>query len=169
MIKSVYIIGSLRNPNIPLLGNKLRNAGYEVFEDWFGTGPESDDYLQKYEKCRGRTYKEFLNGYVVNHIFEFDKHHLNRVDAVVLLMPAGKSGHLELGYSVGIGKPSFIVFDKEPERFEVMHRFATDVCFSDEELLIILEEWNATDRIGEQGEAGEEPSGRVHAGTRLCY
>ena len=37
-MKSIYIIGSLRNKNIPLIGNKLREAGFEVFDDWFSPG-----------------------------------------------------------------------------------------------------------------------------------
>jgi hypothetical protein len=50
-------------------------------------------------------------------------------------MPAGKSGHLELGYFVGTGKPGFIYFDAVPDRYDVMHQFATDVFSSDEELI----------------------------------
>jgi nucleoside 2-deoxyribosyltransferase len=49
-------------------------------------------------------------------------------------MPAGKSAHLELGYMIGRGKPCFVLFDEEPERWDVMYQFATAVCFSYEEL-----------------------------------
>jgi nucleoside 2-deoxyribosyltransferase len=51
-------------------------------------------------------------------------------------MPAGKSGHLELGYVSGKGKPTYVLFDHEPERWDVMYQFATGgVFFSLESLL----------------------------------
>jgi len=53
-------------------------------------------------------------------------------------MPAGKSGHMELGYMIGQGKPCFVYFDKEPERWDVMYQFAKEVCFSMEELKLEL-------------------------------
>lgn len=132
-MKSIYLIGSLRNPNVPILAAKLRKAGYEIFDDWFAAGPEADDYWRDYEKQKGVTYKEALNGYSARHVFEFDRSHLDRCDAGVLLMPAGKSGHLELGYMAGKGKPTFVVFDEEPARWDVMYGFVTDVFMSMDE------------------------------------
>ena len=73
-----------------------------------------------------------------SHIFEFDLHHLERCDAAVLLMPAGKSAHLELGFVRGLGKPGYIVFDKEPERIDVMYQFATELFFSQDEFFTML-------------------------------
>jgi hypothetical protein len=131
----VYLIGSLRNPEVPLLANRLRLAGIaEVFDDWYAAGPEADDYWQKYEKAKGHSLAGALDGYAANHVFEFDRHHLDTSDAVVLVMPAGKSGHLEFGYCVGRGKLGFILLDKEPERFDVMYRFAEQV-YTDEQAL----------------------------------
>ena len=46
----IYLIGSLRNAKIAEIANKLRSAGHEVFDDWFGAGPEADDFWQKYEE-----------------------------------------------------------------------------------------------------------------------
>ena len=132
--KKIYLIGSLKNEQIPHLANKLRALGFEVFDDWFSPGPEADDFWRNYEKVRGSTYKQALNNYAAKHIFEFDKHHIDRGDIGVLYMPAGKSGHLELGYLVGKGKPCFILFDEEPERWDIMTQFANAVCFSFDEL-----------------------------------
>jgi hypothetical protein len=53
-------------------------------------------------------------------------------------MPAGRSGHLELGYMKGRGKKTYVLFDKEPERWDVMYRFADAVCFSNDELIKAL-------------------------------
>src|SRR5258706_9150607 len=98
----VYLIGSLRSPRVPKVAEELRAAGYEVFDDWYAAGPEADDYWQRYEQAKGHTYAEALAGYAANHVFNFDRTRLMRADAGVLVLPAGKSGHLELGYLVGL-------------------------------------------------------------------
>ena len=125
----VYLIGSLRNPQVPIIANQLRVAGFEVFDDWFSAGPEADDKWRDYEKARGRSFNEALKGYPARHVFAFDHHHLARASAVALILPAGKSGHLELGWALGQGKPGFILLDN-PERWDVMYQFATGVVTS---------------------------------------
>lgn len=134
----VYIIGSLRNPKIPELGNALRAEGMYAFDDWFGAGHEADDQWLLYEKTRGRSYGEALYGEAAAHIFNFDKDHLDRSDAGVLVMPAGKSGHLELGYLAGKGKETYVLFDGEPERWDCMYQFANKVFFNQDELVSYL-------------------------------
>lgn len=141
-IRSIYLIGSLRNKNVPLLAEKLRAQGYEVFDDWYASGRRADDEWRSYEKHRKHTFKQALNDHFAGHVFEFDMAHLNRCDAAVLLLPAGRSGHLELGYVIGKGKPSIIVIPKEPKRFDVMYKFATDVAVSETELFSILRRLN---------------------------
>ena len=132
---TLYVIGSLRNPRITEVGNALRAAGYNVFEDWHAGGPSADDEWQRYEKERGRGYKEALAGYHAQNIFNFDLVHLNRAEAGVLVMPAGRSGHIEFGYLAGQNKPVFVLFDEEPSRYDIMHQFATAICFNIDELV----------------------------------
>jgi len=135
---SIYLIGSLRNPKVPQLAAVLRAEGYDVFDDWYAAGPEADDYWQRYEQERGHTYARALRGYAAEHVWGYDKSHLNRCDIGVLMLPAGKSGHLELGYIIGLGKRGLILLDKTPDRWDVMYRFAEAVCFSEEELIRAL-------------------------------
>jgi hypothetical protein len=132
----IYVIGSLRNSNIPVMANKLRkiNSEWEVFDSWFSPGPRADDYLRDYAKIKGLNYKETLQDYAATHIFEFDKKHIDRATDVVMIMPAGKSGHLELGYALGKGKRGYILFDEEPKRVDVMYQFATGIFFDFKEL-----------------------------------
>lgn len=133
-INSLYLIGSLRNERIPEVANRLRESGLDVFDDWMAAGPEADDFWKKYEVGRGHDYQRALQGYAAKHVFEFDKYHLDRCDSACLVLPAGKSGHLELGYVAGSGKPTFILLDEQDVRFDVMYQFATKV-FNDEEEL----------------------------------
>lgn len=126
---TIYLIGSLRSPTVPEIGNRLRGEGYDVFDDWHAAGPIADDSWQEYENIRGHTYIEALQGYAAKHVFAFDLFHLNRADAGVLVMPAGKSGHLELGFLAGKGKKTYILFNEVPERYDVMYQFAEGVFF----------------------------------------
>lgn len=133
--KSIYVIGSMRNPRVPEVAKSLRGVGIDAYDDWHSSGPESDDRWQAYEKARGRTYREALAGFHAQNVFELDKRHLDRCDACVLVAPSGKSGHLELGYMIGRGKPGYILLDGEPERFDVMSLFATKIFVSVDEML----------------------------------
>ena len=130
----IYLIGSLRNDEIPAIGDKLRERGFDVFDQWHSAGPEADDCFQAYRLGRKWSYREALNSYAAKHIFNFDKTHLDRANIAVLVMPAGKSGHIELGYFLGQGKPGYVLFDKEPDRFDQMYQFADDVFFDINEL-----------------------------------
>lgn len=133
----LYVIGSLRNPQIPIIGNRLRELGIEAFDDWHGAGPEADDKWKEYEQLRGRSYREALKGYAAQHVFNFDRTHLDRADAALLVLPAGRSGHLELGYAVGKGKRGYVLLDT-PDRWDVMYSFAYlnegDIFFNEQEL-----------------------------------
>ena len=133
MTQTIYLIGSLRNPNIPHLANEIRQLGFNVFDDWFAPGPEADDWWQQYEMARGHTYEEALQGCAARHIFEFDFYHLSRADLGLLVLPTGRSGHLEFGWLRGRGRPGYILLDN-PERWDVMYQFASGV-FSDKEKL----------------------------------
>lgn len=145
MSRTIYLIGSLRNPAIPEVAKAVRAAGHEVFDDWYAAGPEADDKWQEYETTRGRTYKEALSGYAARNVYMFDKCHLDRCDSAVLILPAGKSGHMEFGRMIGQGKFGAVLFDRVPERWDVMYQIASwddqgrpAVCFSVAELIEVL-------------------------------
>jgi hypothetical protein len=148
----IYVIGSLRNPEIPRIATRLRDHGHEVFDDWFAAGPEADDKWRDYERGRGRTYVEALRGHAAKHVFAFDRLHLARATTVVLVLPAGKSGHLELGWALGQGKRGYVLLDN-PERWDVMYQFATGVVTSVDELMERLDEDNHSENQGRLGEA----------------
>ena len=141
-MKTIYLISSLRNrADTIYIANELeKQTGVEIFDSWLAPGPEADDMWKEYEQARGRSYEEALKGHAAQHIFDFDKFHLDRCDGCILLLPAGKSAHLELGYMLGTGKPGYILMDKKSikSRWDVMNIFATKVCFSFDELLRVL-------------------------------
>lgn len=136
--RNIYLIGSLRNPRVSEIAKALRAQGHEVFDDWMAAGPEADDYWMKYEQAKGNDFKAALAGYAGQHVYQYDKSHLDRCQTGVLILPAGKSGHLELGYLIGQGKLAFILLDGEPERFDVMYNFASGVFTKLEDLIARL-------------------------------
>lgn len=133
----IYLIGSLRNPEVPKIAAKLREAGHEVFDDWYAAGPEADDKWRDYEKARGRTFKQALEGAAARNVYAFDRRNLERSEVVVLVLPAGKSGHLELGWALGQQKKGYILLD-DPERWDVMYQFATGLFYDVEDLILEL-------------------------------
>ncbi len=140
----IYVIGSLRNKNVPIISNKLRaiNKDWEIFDSWYAPGPHADDYLRDYCKDKGMSYKETLQDWAATHIFEFDHFHIKRATDVIMVMPCGKSGHLELGVALGKSKRGYIFFNQEPKRVDVMYQFATDIFFNFEELVEELKKYD---------------------------
>lgn len=134
---NIYLIGSLRNPKVPKIAEELRHAGFEVFDDWYAAGPEADDKWKDYELGRGRNLPTALKGFAAGHVYSFDKEHLEQADAVVLVLPAGKSGHLELGWSLGRKVPGYVLLD-DVDRWDVMYRFANGVFYNLDTLIVEL-------------------------------
>lgn len=131
----IYVIGSLRNAKVPEIANQLRHDGYEVFDDWYAAGPEADDHWKTYEQTRGRSYKQALEGACCANTFNFDRTNIDKSDIGVMIMPAGKSGHTELGYMAGKGKRTFVLLEADVDRWDIMYKFFTGVAYNYEELL----------------------------------
>lgn len=135
----IYLIGSLRNPEVPCIAQSLREEfpKTEIFDDWYAAGPRADDHWRDYEHAKGLTFAQALQGAAARNVYEFDRRNISRADAVVLVCPAGKSGHLELGWALGQGTPGFIYLDS-PDRWDVMYQFATGVTAELVELMEML-------------------------------
>lgn len=139
--KRLYLAGSLRNEQIVNYHNDIQSRlgdGWTVFSDWAATHPHADDNWRDYYKARGYTYKDALKEPASINVFEFDKKHIDMSDAMLVVYPAGKSAHLELGYHIGKGKPGFILLD-DPERWDVMLSFASGITDDLDELIEMIQ------------------------------
>lgn len=68
----------------------------------------------------------------------FDRRNLQRADGCVMLGPAGKSCHLELGWFCK-DKPAFVLFPREPKRADIMYGFlGGNLCFNEKDLIKAL-------------------------------
>jgi hypothetical protein len=134
---TLYLIGSLRNKKIPLLAKKLRaeNPHMEVFDEWYSAGPEADDCWKSHQKLKGLSYQEALEGYAAKNVFSFDKRHLDRSTHALLVLPAGKSGHMEVMYAAyGVGADTAILLDETDVRWDVMYQFIPNILHNYKEV-----------------------------------
>ena len=135
--RKLYIVGSLRNKSIPKIANTIRQSlpRIEVFDDWFAAGPEADDYWREYSVNRGDCPITALDGFAAKNVFNFDKSFLDKSTHVLLVCPAGKSGHLEAGYAVGSGKIVSVLMEQENKRWDVMYSFFSSLHFDVKEYI----------------------------------
>lgn len=137
MKQVLYLIGSLRNERIPLLAEQIRkdNPLVEVFDDWYSAGPEADDCWKSHQQSKGLTYEQALKGYAAQNVFAFDKRHLDRSTHAILVLPAGKSGHMEIMYAAyGAKLKTAILLDPEDVRWDVMYQFIPTILNNDSEI-----------------------------------
>ena len=137
----LYITGALKNPRVPEIGNLLRAEGFDAFDEWFTPGPRADWFLHQYSTQRGLSHKEALEGRAVTNIHLFDRAYLDLADAVIIVMPAGKSSMIEAGYAIGSDKPVYLLLDgNDPKRFDVMPAMFTKIVGTEIELVEALKE-----------------------------
>jgi nucleoside 2-deoxyribosyltransferase len=119
----IYLASSWRNGHQPFMVKLLREAGFEVYD--FRQPQEGNpeggfrwsDVNPGWENATPEEFKEMLRHPVALDGFERDMAALVECDICVLLMPCGRSAHLELGWAIGHGIPSCVtILDKcEPE------------------------------------------------------
>lgn len=80
--------------------------------DWSGKPLEQIDWI------------EFMQYSATKRAYHSDKAGLDWSEATILLLPSGRSSHIEAGYSVGKGKPLFILGDLPLGDFDTMYGFA---------------------------------------------
>ena len=120
----VYVASSWRNDVYPQVLEVLRQAGHDVYDfrhqggaDWNPTEITSDELFS------------FLNHPKVSSIFKKDMDALVESDAVVCVLPCGRSAHLELGYGIGAGKRTVLLWH-DGDAPDIMHK-AVDVIVFD--------------------------------------
>lgn len=79
---------------------------------------DTEEELQQYDAL------SFLDDPRVRRAFNEDKRWLDWANTVVMVMPCGRSSHLEAGYAVGQGKRLFIFGEFAKGEFDVMYGFA---------------------------------------------
>ena len=104
------------------------NAGFhwhEIDPQWQQWDPE--------------TYRQALSHPLAQAGFTCDMTALKACDTLVLVLPCGRSAHLELGYAIGAGKHTIIYFPPHGQiEAELMYKAADHLCITVQELLDTL-------------------------------
>ena len=139
MVK-IYVASSWRNLLQPNVVKALRKIGHEVYDfrnphDGYGFQWSMID--EGWQNWTQKEFREALNHSVAEKGFNLDMDALAWCDACVLLMPCGRSAHLELGWAVGSGKKTIIFLQGgEPE---LMYKMIDHICLSIREVADALE------------------------------
>jgi hypothetical protein len=134
----IYLASSWRNGRYEEVLRCLRLAGHEVYDfknprpgdhgfHWSEIDPD-------WESWPARSLREALNHPLARKGFASDMAALKAAQAVVLVMPCGRSAHLELGYAVGARKYTAILLNDRQEP-ELMYAMADRLCLSTTELV----------------------------------
>lgn len=124
----VYVASSWRNPIYPAIIETLKAAGIDHYD--FRNPPEKTGFSWdevggpsglEDDPISAELYVKMLDHPRAHDGFRSDIEALERADTVVLVLPCGKSAHLELGWAVGAGKRTAILLE-DPIRPELMYR-----------------------------------------------
>lgn len=142
----IYVASSWRNPYQPSIVDDLRTVGHEVYD--FRHPPGGDhlgfswaDIDPDWRQWSAERYLAALDDPIAQAGFDSDYAAMQWADAGVLVLPCGRSAHLEAGYFNGARKPLWILL--EPNEFpvpqgesnpELMYKMAAGVYSTTEEL-----------------------------------
>jgi len=144
----IYVASSWRNDIQPIVVQMLRTFGYEVYDFKDEEGFHWSEVAK--EVTPGVDWKDWSfvqyqlalkHGRAVAG-FTRDMKHLDFADAVILVLPCGRSAHLEAGYAIGKGKPTFCLIPEfEGQEAELMYKMFTFVTNKFDYLALELEKY----------------------------
>jgi len=141
-MSKIYVASSWRNSQQPTVVEQLRGAGHEVYDfrnppngsggfGWRSIDPGWRDWTAE-------EYRRILVTHpAASHGFLSDLRAMQWADVCVLVLPCGRSAHLEAGWFCGAGKPC-IILTRDGEEPELMALLATTICVSLPEVLRAL-------------------------------
>jgi hypothetical protein len=151
----IYLVGSLKDPYFPVIADALREAGYDVFDDWRGAGPDGDRRWRDYElNERGRGYHQAVyEDFAVNGR-TFDTCNIVASDAVVAVCKKwklpGASAIAELAFAKYTAElPTFILMNGEPEDWDLMLPLVAQIVPDLDTLLEEIGHWTSLPQLDE--------------------
>ena len=141
----IYVASSWRNEakqQAAVLA--LREAGHEVY-DFRHPAPGNEGFGWRFcspdpeaLKDPRRFRDEVLPHPSCKAGFDFDMNALRSADATVLVLPCGRSAHLELGWATGAGQKTIVLFDDPMSEPELMYLACSKLCVSIAEVIEAL-------------------------------
>lgn len=132
--KLIYVASSWRNNQQQYLIKLLRELGHEVYDfknplpgkSGFGWSEMDTNWLN----WSPAIYLDYLNNDLANTGFALDWNAMEWADTGVLLLPCGRSAHLEAGYFVGSKKDLHIVLSDDKFEPELMYKMTKNIYVS---------------------------------------
>jgi hypothetical protein len=136
----VYVASSWRCVRQPEVVRALRAVGNDVYDF---KHPAEDDHGFGWKEVATETqlrdprqYRdEVLATAKARAGFETDMRALRSAEATVLVLPCGRSAHLELGYAVAAGQRTFVLLDEKVDEPELMYLMCSGICLTIEEVV----------------------------------
>lgn len=138
----IYMASSWKNERYYTLLPKINNMGHTVL-DWRdaksgGAFRWSDATDIPVERMTGTEYRDVvLKSDRAERGFAFDYGLMQLADCCVLLLPCGRSAHLEAGWFAGNGK-RLIIHTPDFDGPDLMYKMAGHITLSDAELISVL-------------------------------
>lgn len=134
----IYLASSWRNPHQPMMVDLLRQNGHQVYDfrnPPHSTGFKWSDIGLDAASCTAEEYRRaLLTQPRAAQGFSADFAAMRWADTCVLVLPCGRSAHLELGWMAGAGKRT-IILTQDGEEPELMALLADAICISPQEVL----------------------------------
>jgi len=142
----IYLASSWKmKTTVNLLTKILQDAGHVVDSFCSDDGTRiSFDWNELYEVMEDEGIDinkldaiDMISHWRVKEAFKEDKKWIDWADVLIMIMPCGRSSHLEAGYAVGKGKKMYIIGGFEKGEFDVMYGFASGMYdYSDVDCLL---------------------------------
>jgi hypothetical protein len=137
--RKIYLASSWRNPDQPATVTALRDAGHYVYDfrnppGGIPNGFRWSEVDPNWEAWSAAAYREKLKTPLAQRGFNSDFDGMKWADVGLLLLPCGRSAHLELGWMAGAGKRTAIL-TRDGQEPELMALLASTICVSLDEVL----------------------------------
>lgn len=135
----VYVAASWRTPMQPLVVAAIRSLGHEVYDfkqdgfSWLEIDGDWKEWTPKQSR-------EALSTVQADRGFKRDKDALDWCDVCVLVLPSGRSSHLELGYAIGKGKVGIVYWPEQVHPYDpdLMYKLCDYFVITPSELVNVL-------------------------------
>ena len=146
----IYISSSWKNQAQPFLVEELRKRGHKVYDFRHPSGRDDSNVWIPVSKKLGLSFyyeNNCLNGESFrkmltdkNAIDRFNEHFqaMQDADTCILLLPCGRSSHVEAGYMNGLGKRVFVMDASKVATPELMYLMFDDYFYKFEDLFQAL-------------------------------